>query len=130
MGHSRARKILLAVGVAVATGVVAVFLSVLSIKSALSSSGANKSALAALRGNEGAAKVLGEVKSVGWPVGDVSSDRSGAGLATLYMKVDGTKGSGNYFATLVRKNGTWVLLSGRVDLSDGRSVEIDGRAPK
>jgi hypothetical protein len=41
------------------------------------------------------------------------------------MSIVGTKGRGSYRATLERRNGVWVIVSSRLDLSHGRSIDIE-----
>lgn len=38
----------------------------------------------------------------------------------------GSKAQGKYYATLIRENGQWRVVSGRLELEDGRSVAIAG----
>ncbi|HYL99471.1 MAG TPA: cytochrome c oxidase assembly factor Coa1 family protein [Blastocatellia bacterium] len=86
---------------------------------ALNSSDANKVAVKMLRQSPEAASVLGEVTDIGWPYGDLESN-----FATLYMSVKGKKAAGSFFASLKKENGKWILVSGRLQLSDGTSIDI------
>ena len=48
------------------------------------------------------------------------------------MSVKGTKAKGTYYVTLLRENNVWRLVSGRVELEDGQTINIeaDGRTGK
>ena len=112
--------ILLAAG-----GVIAVFYG---IKYAFKSSEAGLAAVQTLKQSDNARASLGEVTDVGTPMGSISSEAGGSGDASLSMPVTGTKASGKYYATLQRRNGQWFLVSGRIELADGRSINVEGKA--
>ena len=124
-------KILLIVG---AVGIVLIIVAAVGVffvvRHFLGSSGANEAAVAALRGSQIATQVLGEIQDVGTPLGSISSDAGGSGNASLSMSVKGARASGQYFATVERVNGIWVVMSARLQLSDGRSIELDIPAPQ
>lgn len=69
--------------------------------------------------------VLGDIRDTGWPVGSISVEGGGSGKASLSMSVDGSRAEGDYYATLVRENGRWRVVSARLDLDDGRSIPIN-----
>jgi hypothetical protein len=69
---------------------------------------------------------LGEIRKTGWPIGSFSTEGGGSGSASFSMSVEGSKTKGKYYATLARVNGQWRFLSGRLQLADGRSLEIQG----
>jgi hypothetical protein len=92
----------------------------------MKSSPAYDTSVTALRQSPAAAKALGGITEIGSPRGSVETQSSGGGTATLSMSVTGTLGTGEYYATLYRKNGEWFLESGRVEMSDGRSINIAG----
>ena len=112
--------ILLAAG-----GAVAVFYG---IKNALRSSDASKAAVQAIKQSDNARKMLGEITDVGTPMGSISSEAGGSGDASLSMSVTGAKASGAYYATLQRRNGQWFVISGRIELTDGRSINVEAKA--
>src|SRR5215471_15305405 len=111
--------VLLAAGVAVAV--------YYGFKFALNSSPAYRTAVAALTESSAAAERLGKIEKIGVPGGSVASQSTGTGAATLSMLVTGSKTTGTYYATLYRKNGEWYFESGRLELADGRSINIPGR---
>lgn len=96
------------------------------IKYAFKSSEAAKAAVLALKQSNNARAALGDITDIGTPMGSISSEAGGSGSASLSASVTGTKASGRYYATLIRKNGQWFLASGRIQLEDGRSVNLEG----
>ncbi|MCC6272245.1 MAG: hypothetical protein IT572_02155 [Deltaproteobacteria bacterium] len=81
-----------------------------------------------LRESPAAREVLGDVQDTGWPIGSVSVEGGGSGKATLSMSVEGSKAEGKYYATLLRENGRWSVISGRLELDNGRSIPLEGTA--
>lgn len=105
-------------------GIVAIFFGARSL---LKNSDANKAAVQALRESPSVSRALGDIRDIGTPMGNISTGIGGSGSADLSMSVEGSRGSGRYYATLERRSGKWFVLSGRVDLRDGRSVNLEGR---
>ena len=112
--------ILLAAGGAVAV--------LYGIKHAFKSSDAGKAAVQAVKQSDNARKTLGEITDVGTPMGSISSETGGSGNASLSMSVTGAKAIGTYYATLQRRNGQWFVVSGRIELTDGRSINVEAKA--
>jgi hypothetical protein len=108
-----------------AGGAVAVFYG---IKYTLKSSDASKAAVQAVKQSDNAHKTLGEITDVGTPMGSISSEAGGSGNASLSMSVTGAKAIGTYYATLQRRNGQWFVVSGRIELTDGRSINVEAKA--
>lgn len=98
------------------------------IRYALKSSEAARVAVRALKQSSNARQALGEITDVGTPMGSIQSSFGGSGNASLSMSVTGTKASGEYYATLIRRNAQWMLTSGRIELADGRSINIEASA--
>jgi hypothetical protein len=120
-------KILVIVGaifiILALAGAVGVFFGVRYL---LKSSAANRAAVAALRQSRAASEALGEITSVGIPMGNISSNGDGSGHASLSMSVKGTRASGVYYAKVDKLDeARWVVASGRLQLSDGRSIALD-----
>ena len=117
--------ILLGCGVLILLGggvAVAIFLGV---RYAFKTSEAAQAAVLALKQSNSARQALGEITDIGTPMGSISSQAGGSGEASLTASVTGTKSSGRYYATLIRRNGQWLVVSGRIELSDGRSVAME-----
>ena len=117
--RSRLKVVLVSIAVLGLIGAAVGFFVFTGLNGARNTSEANQAAIKLLKQSPAAASALGEIKDIGWPYGDLQPD-----FATLYMSVKGTKTSGNYFASLKRQNGQWLLVSGRVELSDGTSIDI------
>ncbi|MGH9822370.1 MAG: cytochrome c oxidase assembly factor Coa1 family protein, partial [Blastocatellia bacterium] len=114
------------IGILIFVGaIVAIFFGARSL---LKNSEANREAVQALRESPSVSRALGDIRDIGTPMGNISTASGGSGSADLSMSVEGSRGSGRYYTTLARRNGKWVVLSGRVDLRDGRSVSLEGRS--
>lgn len=127
---SRAGKILLVVfGVflllAVVAGV-AVYFGVRYFANTVKSSEPYRLAERELRESPLAAGALGEIRSVGFPLGAYNVDADGSGQAAFTMSVEGEKGSGQYVVTLVRVGGQWRVQSADLRLSGGQVVKLKG----
>src|SRR5215467_1037447 len=85
-------------------------------------------AVQSLQQNRSAMEALGEIHKIGWPIGSFSTEGGGSGNASFSMSVVGNKTKGKYYATLSRTNGQWRFLSGRLQLDDGRWLEIRGES--
>jgi hypothetical protein len=109
--------------VLVLLGGVAIFYG---IRQALKSSDAYQTAVKTLKQSPTVAKALGEITDTGIPSGSVSVENGGSGNAAFRMSVEGTLASGEFFVSMVRINAQWMVASGRVELEDGQSVEIEG----
>lgn len=90
---------------------------------------AGRLAVQSLQESSAAREALGEIRETGWPIGSISMEGGGSGNATLSMSVTGSKTSGDYYTTMIRENGRWRLVSARLALDDGRSIDIEGSAP-
>ncbi|MFO1462967.1 MAG: cytochrome c oxidase assembly factor Coa1 family protein [bacterium] len=89
---------------------------------------AGRLAASSVRQSPTARQALGEIRDTGWPLGSISVEGGGSGTASFSMSVKGSKGRGKYYATLVRENGQWRVVSGRLELEDGRSIPLEGGA--
>ncbi|HEX5034289.1 MAG TPA: cytochrome c oxidase assembly factor Coa1 family protein [bacterium] len=85
-----------------------------------------KMAVTILRQSPVAQHQLGELQDTGWPIGNFSTDGGGSGKAAFSMSVKGSKAKGKYYASLYRQHGIWHYQSGRLEMADGRSLEIPG----
>ena len=83
-------------------------------------------AVTVLRQSPVAQQNLGELQDTGWPIGNFSTDGGGSGKAAFSMSVQGSKAKGKYYASLYRQHGIWHYQSGRLEMADGRSLEIPG----
>jgi len=104
-----------------------VLLAFFGVRHFVKSSDAYNAAVNAIKQSSNAQKALGEIVDIGFPSGSWASESGGSGEATLSMSITGSKAQGEYYATLHRRNGQWLLASGRVELSDGRSINIESR---
>lgn len=94
--------------------------------SQLKDSEAAKMAVAVLQQSPVARENLGEIRDTGWPIGNFSTDGGGSGKASFSMSVKGSKAKGKYYASLDRQHGIWHFQSGRLEMADGRSLDIAG----
>jgi hypothetical protein len=92
--------------------------------SQLKDSEAAKMAVAILHASPAAKENVGEIQDTGWPIGNFSVDGGGTGKASFSMSVKGSKAKAKYFASLYRQHGIWHYQSGRLQMPDGRSVDI------
>ncbi|CAN5538493.1 hypothetical protein BH20ACI3_BH20ACI3_42680 [soil metagenome] len=90
----------------------------------LKSSEAYTAAVAALKGNDEVKDHLGEVKDTGFPLGTFSQNADGSGNAVFVMSVQGSKASGHYEVSLVRRNSVWRLEKGIVRTNSGQTINI------
>lgn len=127
---SRAGKILLAVFavflvLAVGAGL-AVYFGVRHFANRVKSSEPYRVAEKELRESAPAAGALGEIRSVGFPLGAYNAEDDGSGHAAFTMSVEGEKDSGQYVVTLVRASGRWRVQTADLRLSGGQVVNIVG----
>ncbi len=90
----------------------------------LKSSEAYTAAVTALKGNDEVKDHLGEVKDTGFPLGTFSQNADGSGNAAFVMSVQGSKASGHYEVSLVRRNSVWRLEKGIVRTNSGQTINI------
>jgi Cytochrome oxidase complex assembly protein 1/zinc-ribbon domain len=122
------KYILIGCGVLILLGAGAVVAVFFGVKYAFRTSDAARAAVQALRQSNNARHALGEITDVGTPMGSISSEAGGSGSASLSTSVSGSQASGKYYATLQRKDGQWFLVSGRIELADGRSINLETQA--
>src|SRR6185369_6362325 len=60
-----------------------------------------------------------------FPSSSSVNESNGSGTASYTMAVKGSKASGTYDSTLQKKNGHWVVTSGKVKLDNGGSVDLE-----
>ena len=77
-----------------------------------------------LKASPEAAEALGTIEKVGWPLGSIKISGGGSGFASFSFSVTGSKASGKFYSSLSRINGLWRISSARLQLQDGRSVEL------
>ena len=83
-----------------------------------------KAAVSALEHSKAAKDSIGTVVDTGFPSASVS-ESGGTGTASFSMSVTGSKATGTYDSTLEKRNGQWIVLSGRIKLADGQTVQLD-----
>lgn len=129
---SRAGKILLIVfGVflLLAGGAaVAGYFGIRYFADALKSSEPYRLAEQTLRESPVAREALGEIKSVGFPLGTAQTRPDGEGHAGYTMSVEGARGGGQYVVMLERSGGAWRVVSASLRMSDGRAYDLLGEA--
>ncbi len=127
-GSSGCGKILLIVGIIIvllAGGIAAaVYFGYRYAEKSLKSSEAYTAAVAALKKNPEVKEKLGEITSTGFPLGSYSQHGDGSGNATFVMSVQGTKTTGHYEVSLLRRNSIWHLESGMVRTASGDIIQI------
>ena len=113
--------ILLVVGGGIA---VAIYFGYHKLESTLKSSEAYTVAINRLKENEEVKNQLGEIKDTGFPLGAYNQRSDGSGDASFVMSVQGTKDSGRYEVSLVRRNSVWRLTKGVVHTSSGKTIDV------
>jgi hypothetical protein len=83
-----------------------------------------KMSVALVQNNPEVQGAVGEIKKTGWPIGSVSVEGGGSGEASFSFKVKGNKGEGKAYTTLKRVNGQWYIESGRFQIKDGTSLNL------
>ena len=129
---SRAGKILLIVfGVflLLAGGVaVAGYFGIRYFAGAVKSSEPYRLAEQTLRESPVAREALGDIKSVGFPLGTAQTRAGGEGHAAYTMSVEGERGGGQYVVMLERRGGAWRVVNAGLQMSDGRAYDLLGEA--
>ncbi|HZS48452.1 MAG TPA: cytochrome c oxidase assembly factor Coa1 family protein [Blastocatellia bacterium] len=98
------------------------------VKHLAKSSEANQTAVKALHRSHVASDSLGEIQDTGFPSGEIS-ETGASGNASFAMSVKGSRANGTYYATLQKTNGIWSVISARILLANGQSVNLDINSP-
>jgi TonB family protein len=77
-----------------------------------------------LRENPVAKEVLGEIKSIGFPLGGYDAQPDGSGKAGFTTSVEGTRGRGQYMVSLSREGGVWRVKTALLRMSDGNAHDL------
>lgn len=67
---------------------------------------------------------LGEIKSMGFPIGSFQETPDGAGHATFTIAVEGEKASGRYIVILQRSKKVWRVSRAVLNLSGGETINV------
>lgn len=84
--------------------------------------------VALVQNNPQVREAVGEIKKNSWPIGSISVEGGGSGSATFSFKVKGSKGEGKAFTSLKKINGQWQMQSGRFQIKDGPSLNLQSAA--
>lgn len=125
---SRAGKILLIIGIVLivlATGVgVAIYFGAKSYVRSTRSSAAYALAESTLRSSHAVQERMGEIKSIGIPIGTTKEAEDGSGFAAYTMSVEGEKASGQYVVVMDKRNSHWRVQNAVVKLRDGEEIKV------
>jgi TonB family protein len=131
---SHAGKILLIVGVVfilLMAGIgIAIYFGVRSYMNSVKSSAPYVLAESTLRGSQIVKDKLGEIKSIGVPLGTYKEESDGTGFAAYTMSVEGEKASGQYVAAMDRRRSVWHVQRALVKLPDGEEINITDETKK
>ena len=126
--ESRVGKILLIVGiifVLLASGIgVAVYFGVRAYMRSARSSAPYALAESTLRGSRRVKERLGEIKSIGVPLGTYKEEPDGTGFGAYVMSVEGEKASGQYIVALDRRKSIWRVQKAQVQLPSGEEIKV------
>ncbi len=81
-------------------------------------------AIAALKAHPEAQAKLGEIKETGFPLGNFTENADGTGAAAYTVSVVGTKARGQYYVVMRREARKWRVVTGKLTLADGESIDI------
>jgi hypothetical protein len=109
----------------VVLGVGVVVAAVFGFSHFVKSSESYKAAMSALEHSKTAKDSIGTVVDTGFLPSGSWSESGNSGTATYSISVKGSKANGTYNSTLEKRNGRWVVTSGRVQLDSGQSVDLD-----
>lgn len=125
---SRTGKILLIIGIIVVllgAGIgVAIYFGVRSYMHTTKSSAAYALAETTLRSSERVKERLGEIKTVGVPIGTFKEESDGTGFAAFVMSVEGEKAGGQYIVAMDRWNSVWRVQTASVQLPTGEEIKV------
>ncbi|HEY0546906.1 MAG TPA: TonB family protein [Pyrinomonadaceae bacterium] len=125
---SRVGKILLIVGlilVVLVAGIgTAIFFGVRSYIRSMKNSEPYALAESTLRESPIAKERLGEIKSIGMPLGTYKEETDGTGFAAFTMSVEGERASGQYVVTLMRRRSIWHVQRASMKLAGGEEIRI------
>ncbi|MBV9210941.1 MAG: TonB family protein [Acidobacteria bacterium] len=77
-----------------------------------------------LRESPVAKERLGEIKSIGMPLGTYKEEADGSGFAAFTMAIEGERASGQYVAALLRRKSVWRVQKATLKLMGGEEVNI------
>ena len=125
---SRVGKILLIVGIIVVllvSGIgVAIYFGVRSYIRSSKSSAPYALAESTLRESRRVKDRMGEIKSIGVPLGTYKEEADGTGFAAYVMSVEAEKASGQYIVAMDRMNRRWRIQNAEVQLASGEKVKV------
>jgi hypothetical protein len=84
--------------------------------------------VAAVKSSPEVQGAVGEIQKTHWPLGSISVEGGGSGQASFSFKVKGNKGEGKAYTTLKKINGQWQLESGRFQVNNGPSIDLQTTA--
>ncbi|HEX8178558.1 MAG TPA: cytochrome c oxidase assembly factor Coa1 family protein [Pyrinomonadaceae bacterium] len=127
-GRSGCGKVLLVLAIVGVVGLVGLgligYYGYKVAKEKLQTSEAYTIAMAALKADPEAADKLGDIKEVGFPLGNFQENSDGSGTAAYKVAVTGTKAKGDYTVVMMRRQRKWRLVSGKVTLAGGDVINI------
>ena len=129
-GCGKVLLILALVGVVGVAGVgIAIYFGYRSLQAKLKSSEAYTVAMNALKENPEVAERMGEIKETGFPLGNFTENGDGTGAAAYKVSVVGTKMNGDYYVVLTRRQRRWLLVTGKVTLANGDTINVKTAGP-
>ena len=81
-------------------------------------------AIAALKADPEVAEKMGTIKETGFPLGNFQENADGTGAAAYRVSVVGTKAQGTYTVVMTRRQRRWQLVTGKLTLADGETIDI------
>jgi TonB family protein len=129
-GCGKILLILALVGVVGLAGVgVAIYYGYRFAQEKIKASEAYTVAMNALKENPEVAQRMGEIKETGFPLGNFTENNDGTGAAAYRVSVVGTKMNGDYYVVLTRRQRRWMLVTGKVTLANGDTIDVKTAGP-
>ena len=94
-----------------------------ALEKKLKSSEAYTVAVQALKESPEVQDKMGEIQETGFPLGAYTQS-DGSGDAAFVMSVKGAKASGQYQVEMKRSSGVWRIVSGKVRLANGETIDV------
>jgi TonB family protein len=98
-----------------------------ALEKKLKSSEAYTLAVQALKENPEVQDKMGEIQETGFPLGAYTQNDQGSGDAAFVMSVKGAKASGQYQVEMKRSGGVWRIVTGKVRLANGETIDVGER---
>ncbi|MFZ0064003.1 MAG: TonB family protein [Pyrinomonadaceae bacterium] len=95
-----------------------------ALEKKLKSSEAYTVAVQALKENPEVQDKMGEIQETGFPLGAYTQNDQGSGEAAFVMSVKGAKASGQYQVEMKRSSGVWRIVTGKVRLANGETIDV------